>query len=247
MNSIIIPARYASTRFPGKPLAMIGGKSMVQRVFEQCMKVAGAQVAVATDDERIASHIESFGGIAILTSPDIPSGTDRCAAALSALPYKASLVINVQGDEPFINPAVLSGLFALLANESIEIATLCQPIQMQAELTDPNVVKVVKAENGNALYFSRSPLPYLQKEKGASLKQYNYFRHLGVYAFKADVLEKITRLKPSPLEQAESLEQLRWLENGYSISLLETQNHGPAVDTPEDLLKTDDYLKNHPA
>ncbi|MSQ79301.1 MAG: 3-deoxy-manno-octulosonate cytidylyltransferase [Flavobacteriaceae bacterium] len=246
MNTIIIPARYASTRFPGKPLALIGGKSMVQRVFEQCLKVAGAQVAVATDDDRIASHVASFGGIAILTSSDLPTGTDRCAAVLASLPHIASLVINVQGDEPFINPAVLVGLFASLQNDSIEIATLYQRILSQEELTDPNVVKVVKAENGNALYFSRSPLPYLQKEEAADVRQYNYFRHLGVYAFRADVLEKITKLKPSSLEQAERLEQLRWLENGYPISLLETKNHGPAVDTPEDLLKAERYLKNHP-
>jgi len=235
----IIPARFGSTRFPGKPLADIGGTSMVMRVVNQVRKCRMIrEVVVATDDERILRHVEENGAQAVLTSPDHPSGTDRCLEALELTCADADGVINIQGDEPFVDPAQLDLLAAMLLKNDTEVATLATPIRDYTTLTDPNKVKVVFGNAGRAIYFSRFPIPF---RKGLPQDQWlhtgPYYKHLGLYAYRSDILHRICLLAPSPLEQAESLEQLRWLEAGYRISVAVTPLETPAVDTPEDLEK----------
>lgn len=235
----IIPARFGSTRFPGKPLADIGGISMVMRVVNQVRKCRMIrEVVVATDDERILRHVEENGAQAVLTSPDHPSGTDRCLEALELTCSDADGVINIQGDEPFVDPAQLDLLAAMLLKNDTEVATLATPIRDYTTLTDPNKVKVVFGNAGRAIYFSRFPIPF---RKGLPQDQWlhtgPYYKHLGLYAYRSDILHRICLLAPSPLEQAESLEQLRWLEAGYRISVAVTPLETPAVDTPEDLEK----------
>jgi 3-deoxy-manno-octulosonate cytidylyltransferase (CMP-KDO synthetase) len=231
----IIPARYASTRFPGKPLALIAGKPMIQHVWERASEVLD-ELWVATDDDRIAAVVRSFGGRAVMTSSDHPSGTDRCCEAMELAASEAHAVINIQGDEPFVRPEQLSALRDLIIQSDVQIASLMKKIEDPAWLTDPNKVKVVANNLGNALYFSRQAIPYV---KGAPVSEWpsrqTYYKHLGLYAYKSDVLRTITRLAPSSLELAESLEQLRWLENGYQIRMGVTEIETPAVDTPEDL------------
>ena len=228
----IIPARYASSRFPGKPLADIGGKTMIQRVYEQAQKTHLDQVIVATDDDRIANEVKAFGGEYIMTSPELASGTDRCRAALMNLDMEADWVINIQGDEPFIDPEHINCLINLL-ERGAEIATLITPSQDIEEIQNPNRVKVVRSINGKALYFSRSTVPF---DRDQSIKTQDYFIHLGIYGYQADVLMEIGQLEPSFLEKSESLEQLRWLENGYSIYTESVAGRPDSVDTPEDLL-----------
>lgn len=230
----IIPARYASSRFPGKPLALINGKPMVQWVYERVQSSEVRDLAVATDDERIADCVRGFGGKVVMTSPDHASGTDRCGeAALAMQPADNDVVINIQGDEPLISPKEIHLLASAFEDRSVQIATLVNPFHDDALLQNPNVVKVVKAKNGNVLYFSRLPIPYLRGESAVAPK--HYYRHIGIYAYRYGVLRQIVQLSTSELENSEKLEQLRWLENGYTIRALECDYQGIGVDTPEDL------------
>lgn len=235
---VIIPARYASTRFPGKPLVDIGGKSMIQRVFEQAKKSATVRdVCIATDDEQILTHVEAFGGKAIMTSTTHQSGTDRCAEAIQKLEEEGvEIVVNIQGDEPFIQPQQIDDLVALFSNPVTQIGTLIKPIKEASVLWDANKPKVVQGVNGEALYFSRQCIPYLRNvPKENWLEAHTFFKHIGIYAYRKEVLLQISELPSSPLEQQESLEQLRWLENGYRIQTAITHFESPSVDTPEDL------------
>lgn len=226
----IIPARFGSSRFPGKPLADIYGKSMIQRVYEQCRKTSVLQdVIVATDDERIASHVISFGGRVMMTSPEHQSGTDRCAEIAASLDCDA--VINIQGDEPFIDPAQVELLASAFENSNTQIASLVKKITSPEDIANPNIVKAVINLQGEAVYFSRSVVPY-NRTPGNII---TYYKHIGIYGYRKQVLLDITRLPVSTLEKAESLEQLRWIENGYRIALRETSLETLAVDTPEDL------------
>jgi 3-deoxy-manno-octulosonate cytidylyltransferase (CMP-KDO synthetase) len=233
----IIPARYGSTRFPGKPLAMIGNKTMIQRVIEQAeQSIMLKDVIVATDDKRIYEHVESLGKKVVMTSDQHPSGTDRCLEALTKSGIAADAVINIQGDEPFVDPSQIDALAQLIAVEGVEIATLAKKIDDAEVLFDPNKVKVAFAKNGRAIYFSRHAIPYQKSiAKEEWLQHHTYFKHIGLYAYKTSTLKAISELEPSPLEVAESLEQLRWLENGKSIFVAETTIETPAIDTPADL------------
>lgn len=240
----IIPARYASSRFPGKPLAIINGKSMIQRVYEQaCKAKILSEVIIATDSEAIANHIKTFNGKYIITSENHKSGTERCNEVLEKLQAKNpekkyDIVINIQGDEPYINPEQIKIVTDCFKDENVDIATLIKKIDSQDELTNPNVVKVVTDNDKNAIYFSRSPIPFLKNiDSKEWLKHQNYYKHIGIYAYKTEVLKKITKLKTGILEKAEGLEQLRWIENGYSIKTEITDYESHAVDVPEDILK----------
>ena len=242
----IIPARYASTRFPAKPLAQLGGKPIVQRVYEQVKKVV-ERVVVATDDERIFDAIVSFGGEVVMTSPNHKSGTDRCAEAYEKLGYEADIIINVQGDEPFIATEQIETLVKCFENKAIDIATLVKPFSAEGgidALENPNSPKVVMNEQGEAIYFSRSVVPYLRDvERSEWLKHHTFYKHIGIYAFRAKTLGEITQLAQSPLEKAEKLEQLRWLENGYKIGVGITDIETIGIDTPEDLERAEQFLK----
>jgi 3-deoxy-manno-octulosonate cytidylyltransferase (CMP-KDO synthetase) len=234
----IIPARYASTRFPGKPLVDIGGKSMIQRVYEQAKKCIDlTEVIVATDNSSIFNHVINFGGLAAFTSPDHQSGTDRCAeVALSRPEYE--VIINIQGDEPYIDPEQISKLAACFNNAGTQIATLIKKVQTEQELFNPNSPKVVVNKLSEAIYFSRSPLPHIRGQEPQNwLNCFTYFKHIGIYGYRADILQQITKLPVSSLEKAESLEQLRWIENGFRIKVAETELETYAVDTPDDLEK----------
>ena len=235
----IIPARYASTRFPGKPLVQLEGRSMVEWVYRRASVVFDT-VAVATDDERIVAEVRRFGGHAVMTSPDHCSGTDRCAEALMLMQDEigvyADVVVNVQGDEPFIDPALLTRLADCFNDGSTQIATVVKPFENTSDLLNPNNVKAVIAASGRAVYFSRSPIPYIRGfAQDEWLDRHTFFWHLGLYAYRADVLARLTQLPPSPLEIAESLEQNRWLENDYYIRVIQTHGENIAIDTPEDL------------
>ena len=235
----IIPARYQSTRFPAKALADIGGKPMIQRVYEQSTKAKTlADVVVATDHEEIRQCVQQFGGKVVMTSPDHPSGTDRCYEALTLQhPATYDYAINIQGDEPFINPAQIDLLSSLLDNVT-GLATLAKKIEDPNEIQDKNVVKVVFARDGQALLFSRAAVPYVRNHaKEDWIHHQDFFKHIGIYAYRVDILAQITQLPPSSLEKSESLEQLRWLENGYSIKVAETIYPSIGIDTPEDLIK----------
>lgn len=242
----IIPARYASTRFPGKPLAMLGGKPVIQRVWEQVSSVVDAAV-VATDDERIAQAVESFGGRAIMTSPNHKSGTDRCWEAYQKLGEEFDVVINVQGDEPFIAHSQLRAIMACFEDENTDIATLVKPFAEEdglSALENPNSPKVVLDNDSCAVYFSRSVIPYLRGvEREDWLKHHTFYKHIGMYAFRRDVLGEVTALPQSTLEKAESLEQLRWLENGYKIGVGISDVETVGIDTPEDLERAEEFLK----
>ena len=242
----IIPARYASTRFPAKPLAMLGGKPIVQRVYEQVAKVV-ERVAVATDDERIFDTVVSFGGKVVMTSPNHKSGTDRCAEAYDKLGCEADIVINVQGDEPFVAPEQIEALIGCFDSEEVDIATLVKPFSEASSieaLENPNSPKVVINEKSEAIYFSRSVVPYLRgTERDEWLKHHTFYKHIGIYAFRAKVLNEVTALAQTPLEKAESLEQLRWLESGYKIRVGITDIETIGIDTPEDLERAEHYLR----
>jgi len=233
----IIPARYASSRFPGKPLVDIAGKSMIQRVYEQAKKCADlTEVIVATDDDRIFDHVKSFGGIALMTSPNHASGTDRCAEVALQHP-QYDVIINIQGDEPYIDPAQISKLAACFTAADTQIATLIKSIKTEQELFNVNSPKVITNQNSEAIYFSRSPLPHIRGEEQQNwLEFHTFFKHIGIYGYRADILKQITKLSVSSLEKAESLEQLRWIENGYRIKVAETELETHAIDTPGDLL-----------
>lgn len=230
---IIIPARYASTRFPGKPLALIHGKPMIQHVYEAARTSRADLVCVATDDERIATCVASFGGQAVMTSSTLPSGTDRCGEAARQLGLQANdVVINVQGDEPFITGEVINLLIQLFENPAVQIATLTSLITRKEEVNDPNKVKVVFDKNQKAIYFSRHTIPYLRNPEQFSPK---YFKHIGIYGYRYGTLQQLIQLPESDLEKSEKLEQLRWIENGYAIHVAECVYEGIGIDTPEDL------------
>lgn len=232
----IIPARYGSTRFPGKPLALIGGVSMIERVYQQASKANLDLVVVATDDERIVKAVEQFGGKAIMTSPEIGTGTERCRAALKTLGISKGVVVNIQGDEPFIEPEQIDQVLQLLEKPEVYIATLVSPALSAKEVDDPNRVKVVLDKQDRGLYFSRLPIPY-HRESGqkAAMDPSQFHIHLGIYGFKTQTFLELESLAPSTLELAENLEQLRWRENGYHIYTAITESRADAVDTPEDL------------
>ncbi len=233
----IIPARYQSTRFPGKPLAMIKNKPMIRWVYENVSKVLD-QVCVATDDERIMEAVQRFGGKVVRTKATHQSGTDRCAEAALLLKdeFDFDVVVNIQGDEPFIQPEQIELLKNCFNDEDVQIATLVKKIETGEELMNPNRPKVVLDKSWNAMYFSRSAIPFIRgKEEKNWLGSTIFWSHVGMYAFRADVLQRLTRLPQGKLELAESLEQLRWLENGYEIRVAETTIHTLGIDTPEDL------------
>lgn len=234
----IIPARYASTRFPGKPLVDISGKTMIQRVYEQAKKCSNfADVVVATDDDRIFDHVLGFDGKAVMTSAEHQSGTDRCAEVASKHP-EYDIIINIQGDEPYIDPEQITKLAACFNDPGTQIATLVKKIHTVEELHNANSPKVLINKLSEAIYFSRSPLPHIRGQEPQNwLNYYTYFKHIGIYGYRADILQQITKLPVSSLEKAESLEQLRWIENGYKIKVAETELETVAVDTPEDLNK----------
>jgi 3-deoxy-manno-octulosonate cytidylyltransferase (CMP-KDO synthetase) len=233
----IIPARYASTRFPGKPLIEIKGKTMVQRVYEQAVKCNQlSEVLIATDDKRISNAVKKFNGNVVMTSSKHNSGTGRCYEALKKSAGVYDVVINIQGDEPFIHPGQISKTANCFEKTNIPIATLIMKINNVEELKNQNIVKVVINKKKEALYFSRSAIPYYRtKDFSIWIKSHTYYKHIGIYGYRTDILKEITQLKKSPLETAESLEQLRWLENGYKIAVEHTNIKSFSIDTPEDL------------
>ncbi len=235
----IIPARWASVRFPGKPLVKIGDKSMIQRVYEQSAK-AIQNIVVATDDDKIVEEVKSFGGQVVMTSDEHQSGTDRCTEALDRFEAENGIsfdiVVNIQGDEPFIQPEQIKDVVNCFNDSRAEISTLIKKITDKDALFNPNNPKVVLNANSEAIYFSRSTIPYvMNKEESEWLNNYTFYEHLGLYGYKCDVLRRITDLEPSNLEMAESLEQNRWLENGFRIKVAETDHENISIDTQEDL------------
>jgi 3-deoxy-manno-octulosonate cytidylyltransferase (CMP-KDO synthetase) len=246
----IIPARYASTRFPGKPLAMIGNKTMIQRVYEQAIKSIDI-VYVATDDERIYDNVIKSGGNAVMTSSDHKSGTDRCAEAIETITSltgrKIDFIINIQGDEPFIKPEQIDLLKSCFLDKRVEIATLIRKTSPGEDIFNPNQPKVIIDSEGNAIYFSRAAIPYYRNTNSSDWSvKHVFFKHLGLYGYRSDTLNKITKLPGSPLEIAESLEQNRWIENGFKIRTAITEWESIGIDTPDDLkrasLLTDHFI-----
>ena len=232
----IIPARFSSTRFPGKPLVAINGKSMIQRVYEQVLKCKGlAKIVVATDDVRIAEEVTKFGGEFIMTADTHVSGTDRCAEVAGKMP-DFDIIINIQGDEPFIDPIQIELVASCFKDASTRLATLVKRVSSNEELFNVNTPKVVLNHRGEALYFSRETIPFIRNVKKENwLASQTFYKHIGIYGYQRETLLAITKLKPSPLELAESLEQLRWLENGFTIQTKETTIESIAIDNPEDL------------
>lgn len=239
----IIPARYASTRFPGKPLAMLGGKPVIQRVYEQATAVLG-EAYVATDDERIFQAVEAFGGRAVMTRSDHRSGTDRIEEAAEKIQTNADVIINVQGDEPFIQASQIKTLMHLFDDPTTQIGTLGKRFETMEAAKNPNSPKIVCDRRGFALYFSRSVIPFVRgKEESTWMEHYPFLKHLGIYAYRRKTLHEVTQLAQTPLEIAESLEQLRWLENGYRIRVGITDVETVGIDTPEDLQRAEEFLK----
>ncbi len=243
----IIPARYASTRFPGKPLALLAGKPVIQHVYEQVIGTLD-DVYVATDDERIRDVVKNFGGKVIMTSANHKSGTDRCYEAFTAIEEYYDIIVNIQGDEPFIQSSQLNVLKKCFDDPTTQIATLVKPFTSEdpfIALKNINSPKVVINANRNALYFSRSIIPYQRNaEQKDWLKNHIYYKHIGLYAYRSEVLKEITALPQSSLELAESLEQLRWLENGYTIKVGISEIETIGIDTPQDLIRAEEFLKN---
>lgn len=239
----IIPARYASSRFPGKPLAMLGGKTVIQRVYEQAS--ASLDTAyVATDDSRIYDCVISFGGKAVMTSADHKSGTDRIEEAITKIGGQWDVVVNIQGDEPFIRHSQIETVCRCFDDDKTQIATLGKPFESMEAVENPNSPKIVVDNKGFALYFSRSVIPFVRGiERKEWLSHYPFLKHLGLYAYRTEVLHEITRLPQSTLELAESLEQLRWLQNGYRIKVATTDVETVGIDTPDDLKKAEAFLK----
>lgn len=235
----VIPARYGSSRFPGKPLATIDGISMIERVYRQVLKAKKVDIAiVATDDQRIYDHVLAFGGTVLMTNPDHINGTERCAEVARMLGDKAQGVINIQGDEPFIDPKQIDQVAELIQEHTDSIATLVRPIDKPEKVTDPNTVKAVMNTQGQALYFSRSAIPYNRDDTDTA-----YYEHVGIYGFASSLLQQLVQLSPSPLELTEKLEQLRWMEHGHSIYTAITQHRSVSVDTPNDINAAELYLK----
>jgi 3-deoxy-manno-octulosonate cytidylyltransferase (CMP-KDO synthetase) len=241
----IIPARYASTRFPAKPLVDVGGKTMIQRVYEQVSRSKSlTKTIVATDHEEIYQHVIRFGGQVCMTKESHVSGTDRCYEALALQEQSFDYVLNVQGDEPFIQPEQIDLLANTLDGET-EIATLIKVIQVPDQLFNSNVVKAVINKNKEALYFSRSTIPHLRNiPQEEWLTKNTFYKHIGMYAYRADILKQLTTLAVSSLEKAESLEQLRWIENGFTIKVAETKTETIGIDTPDDLKEAIRYLES---
>lgn len=238
----IIPARYGSSRFPGKPLAMLGGKTVIQRVYEQVSLVL-EDAFVATDDHRIFDTVTAFGGKAVMTSANHQSGTDRIEEAVEQLGLTCDVVLNIQGDEPFIQRQQIETLCHCFDDSKTQIATLGKRFESQKALENPNSPKIVVDKDGYALYFSRSVIPFIRNKKGDEwMDQYPFLKHLGIYAYRRDVLREITQLPQSSLELAESLEQLRWLQNGYRIKVGLTEIETVGIDTPEDLDRAERFL-----
>ncbi|MBQ8948267.1 MAG: 3-deoxy-manno-octulosonate cytidylyltransferase [Prevotella sp.] len=241
----IIPARYASSRFPGKPLAVLGGKTVIQRVYEQAVSVL-PEAYVATDDERIFACVEAFGGRAVMTRTDHQSGTDRIEEAVEKIATDADVIINIQGDEPFIQPSQIETLMHLFDDPLTQIGTLGKPFETIEAVRNPNSPKIVVDRRGFALYFSRSVIPYIRGvEADDWLPRYPFLKHLGVYAYRREVLAEVTRLPQGLLEKAESLEQLRWLENGYRIRVGLTDVETVGIDTPDDLARAETFLSQY--
>ena len=246
----VIPARYASTRFPGKPLAMLGGKTVIQRVYEQAASVL-SDVYVATDDERILSAVEAFGGRAVMTRTDHKSGTDRIEEAVEKIEKQGmdkegqgDVIINIQGDEPFVQPSQIKTLMSLFDDPETQIGTLGKRFESMEAVQNPNSPKIVTDHRGFALYFSRSVIPFIRGiEVEDWLSHYPFLKHLGVYAYRREVLAEVTKLPQGVLEKAESLEQLRWLENGYRIRVGMTDVETVGIDTPADLERAEQFLK----
>ncbi len=241
----VIPARYASTRFPGKPLADIKGKPMIQRVYEQAKKCKLLnEVIVATDDKRIEAAVKKFKGKVVMTSDKHESGTDRCHEALKKYGGKFDAVINIQGDEPFIHPEQISKVANCFKDKNVQLATLAMKLDSIHELTNHNTIKVIINKRKEAIYFSRTAIPYYRGEDFTEwLKMHTYYKHIGIYGYRTDILAQVTNLERSSLEIAESLEQLRWLENGYKIAVEVTNMESYSIDTPEDLKKAVDKMR----
>lgn len=239
----IIPARYASTRFPGKPLALLGGKPVIQHVYEKVAAVLEAAY-VATDDERIYDAVKSFGGQVVMTRTDHKSGTDRIEEAIEKIGGEWDVVVNVQGDEPFVAKSQLDTICHCFDDPTTQIATLGKPFESMEAVQNPNSPKIVVDNMGFAMYFSRSIIPYVRgKEKSSWLTHYPFLKHLGIYAYRKDVLRQVTQLPQSSLEIAESLEQLRWLQNGFKIKVGTTDVETVGIDTPQDLERAEEFLK----
>lgn len=240
----VIPSRYGSTRFPGKPLIEIDGKSMIQRVYERSVQSRLARVVIATDDQRIYDHVIGFGGEVIMTSADHHTGTDRCVEAYQILGEEFDAVINIQGDEPVLNPKQLDLLAFCFNDESCEIATLAVKVKTEDILFDQSKIKVVLDENKQALYFSRQAIPFQQISESQWLANHTYYKHVGIYGFKTEILNELGKLPPSSLEKAESLEQLRWMQNGYKIQVQITEFDSISVDIPKDIDRVLKILNN---
>lgn len=244
----IIPARYASTRFPAKPLALLGGKPIIQHVYERVSKVF-QHLCVATDDERIAKVVEAFGGVAVMTSASHRSGTDRCLEAYHKMGVKADVVVNVQGDEPFVAASQLESIKLCFDDPQTQIATLVKPFPADTPMErveNPNSPKVVTDNKGYALYFSRSVIPYLRGvERAEWPAHHTYLKHIGLYAYRVEVLEQIASMPAGDLETCESLEQLRWLQAGFRIKVGTTQVETIGIDTPEDLQRAEEFIKTN--
>lgn len=240
----IIPARYASTRFPGKPLAMLGGKPVIQRVYEQVASVLEAAY-VATDDERIYNKVKEFGGNVVMTRNDHKSGTDRIEEAIEKIGGDWDVIVNIQGDEPFIQKSQIETVCHCFDDPSTQIATLCKPFTEMDAVKNQNSPKIVLDNNNFAMYFSRSVIPFVRNvDESEWLTKYPFLKHLGIYAYRKEVLAKVTKLPQSSLEIAESLEQLRWLQNGYKIKVGFTNVETVGIDTPEDLQRAEEFLQN---
>ncbi|MQP12790.1 3-deoxy-manno-octulosonate cytidylyltransferase [Prevotella copri] len=240
----IIPARYASTRFPGKPLALLGGKPVIQHVYEKVAAVLETAY-VATDDERIYDVVKSFGGQVVMTRTDHKSGTDRIEEAIEKIGGEWDVVVNVQGDEPFVAKSQLDTICHCFDDPTTQIATLGKPFESMEAVQNPNSPKIVVDNMGFAMYFSRSVIPYVRgKEKSSWLTHYPFLKHLGIYAYRKDVLRQVTQLPQSSLEIAESLEQLRWLQNGFKIKVGTTDVETVGIDTPQDLERAEEFLKS---
>lgn len=238
----IIPARYASTRFPGKPLALLGGRPVIQHVYEKAVTALG-EAYVATDDKRIYDVVLAFGGKAVMTRNDHKSGTDRIEEACQKIGTDADVIINIQGDEPFVHPSQLRIIQRLFDHPQTQIGTLGKRFESMEAVMNPNSPKIVTDKNGFALYFSRSVIPFIRgKEQNCWLEHFPFLKHLGIYAYRREILHEITQLPQSSLEIAESLEQLRWLENGYHIRVGLTDIETVGIDTPDDLQKAEEFL-----
>lgn len=240
----IIPARFASTRFPGKPLIDLAGKSMIQRVYDRCLLSKSlSDIIIATDDEIIFEHVKTFTDRVCMTSTNHPSGTDRCAEVVSQLNISSDVVVNIQGDEPLINPNQIDSLVNCFADKQTQIATLVREIIDNEVLFNSNTPKVILDSNQFAIYFSRETIPHLRNiDKSEWLEKHTFYQHIGIYAYQTSILNSLTQLEPSKLEKAESLEQLRWIENGYKIKTATTSEETFAIDTPEDIARVLEQL-----